>query len=295
MLGNCGVQECLKPGIVHASYLSFDLDGGDPLPDPRSRWISGHYLDEFAENHAKDMVVREALGAAVPSAGVACAIDRRILGLIAEAAQGLPFDAVCLTEDYELGHRIKALGGRGALVRLRHGDERVVVATREHFPATFDAALRQKTRWLTGIALAGWDRLGWPGGAADHYMLLRDRKALLASLLTMIAYGLAVLVLADAALRQVAVMPPLVTPGMAALLWFNAAMLVWRLAMRAGFTAHAYGRREGLRAVPRALMSNVINAAAAWNAARRYLVMTRSGARPVWDKTDHRYPVEAAR
>ena len=82
-----------------------------PLPDRGSRWISGHYLDEFAENHAKDMVVREALGAAVPSAGVACAIDRRILGDIAVIAGGAPFDAVCLTEDYELGHRIKALGG----------------------------------------------------------------------------------------------------------------------------------------------------------------------------------------
>lgn len=123
-----------------------------PLPDPRSRWVSGHYLDEFAESHAKDLVVREALRAAVPSAGVACAIDRQFLGRIA-AANGTPFDARCLTEDYELGHRIKALGGRGALVRVRSGDDRVVVATREHFPATFDAAVRQKSRWLTGIAL----------------------------------------------------------------------------------------------------------------------------------------------
>ncbi|MBC7520881.1 MAG: glycosyltransferase, partial [Sandarakinorhabdus sp.] len=42
-----------------------------PIADPQSRWISGHYIDEFAESHAKDLVVREALGAAVPSAGVA--------------------------------------------------------------------------------------------------------------------------------------------------------------------------------------------------------------------------------
>ena len=264
-----------------------------PLVDVRSRWVSGHYLDEFAENHAKDLVVREALGAAVPSAGVACAIDRQMLGEIADAADGRPFDAACLTEDYELGHRIKALGGRGALVRVRSGDERVVVATREHFPATFAAALRQKTRWQTGIALAGWDRIGWPGGLADRYMLMRDRKGLLMSLLAVLAYGLAVLVLVDWALRWWIPMPPLVSPVLAGLLWFNAAILVWRLVMRAGFTAHAYGWGEGLRAMPRALASNVINAAAAWMAVRNYRRNLREGEPLVWDKTVHRYPEQA--
>ena len=31
-----------------------------PLIDPHSRWISGHYCDEFAEAHIKELVVREA-------------------------------------------------------------------------------------------------------------------------------------------------------------------------------------------------------------------------------------------
>lgn len=264
-----------------------------PLPDAGSRWVSGHYLDEFAENHAKDLVVREALGAAVPSAGVACAIDVRMLRAIADAAGGTPFDARCLTEDYELGHRIKALGGRGALVRVRSGDERVVVATREHFPASFAAALRQKTRWQTGIALAGWDRIGWPGGLADRYMLMRDRKGLVMSLLAMVAYALAVLVVVDWALVREAGGPPLVTPLLAGLLWFNAAMLGWRLVMRAAFTAHAYGALEGVRAVPRALASNVINAAAAWMAVRNYRRNLAQGMPLAWDKTEHRYPVQA--
>ena len=48
-----------------------------PLPDPHSRWISGHYCDEFAEAHIKELVVREAVGAAIPLAGVGCAIARR--------------------------------------------------------------------------------------------------------------------------------------------------------------------------------------------------------------------------
>ena len=268
-----------------------------PLPDAGSRWISGHYLDEFAESHTKDLVVREALGAAVPSAGVATAIDRRLLGRIADAAAGAPFDADCLTEDYELGLRIKALGGRGGLVRLRSGDDRVVVATREHFPATFDAALRQKTRWLIGIGLAGWDRLGWPGGLADRYMLVRDRKALLTALLTVAAYGVAgLLLLTECARFLLPGLPPPPAHGaaLAALLWFNTALLAWRLLMRAGFAAHAYGPREGLRAIPRAVVSNAINAAAALAAARRYRAILGGTARLEWDKTAHRFPGGAA-
>ncbi|MFZ4690018.1 MAG: glycosyl transferase family protein [Polymorphobacter sp.] len=265
-----------------------------PLPDPGSRWISGHYADEFAENHAKDMVVREALGAAVPSAGVACGIDRRVIGAI--ASTGAPFDAACLTEDYELGHRIKALGGRGALVRIRSRDERVVVATREHFPASFDAAVRQKARWLTGIGLSGWDRVGWPRGWADRYMLLRDRKAILAALLTLAAYAAGALMLVDMlavdALEATipVALPPLLTPALTALLWGNAALLAWRVVLRAGFTTHAYGAAEGVRAVPRTLASNAINAAAAIAALRRYRVSLRSGMPPAWDKTVHRFP-----
>jgi adsorption protein B len=264
-----------------------------PLADAASRWISGHYLDEFAESHAKDLVVREALGAAVPSAGVATAIDRQLLGQIAVAAGGEPFDAECLTEDYELGLRIKALGGRGGLVRLRSGDDRIMVATREHFPASFDAALRQKTRWLIGIGLAGWDRLGWPAGLADRYMLVRDRKALLTALLSVAGYGVAGLLLIGSVARFL--LPGLPPPppygaGLVALLWFNTALLTWRLLMRAGFTAHAYGPGEGLRAIPRALVGNVINAAAAFAAARRYRAFLSGDARLVWDKTAHRFP-----
>lgn len=267
-----------------------------PLPDAGSRWISGHYLDEFAESHTKDMVVREALGAAIPSAGVATAIDRQRLGQIADAAGGEPFDADCLTEDYELGLRIKALGGRGGLVRLRSGADRVIVATQEHFPATFEAALRQKTRWLIGIGLAGWDRLGWPGGWADRYMLMRDRKALLTALLTIAAYGVTALYLLGGIV--VFVLPGLpVLPfgtGLVALLWINTALLAWRLLLRASFAAHAYGPIEGLRAIPRALVSNVINAAAALAAARRYRALLAGDAPLAWDKTAHRFPHESA-
>jgi adsorption protein B len=128
-----------------------------PLPDAGSPLISCHYIDEFAEAHAKDLLVRQWLDAAVPAAGVGVAIDRAMLGRIADARDGAPFDAASLTEDYELGQHVHALGGRGRLVWVLADGQ--PVATREHFPASFDAAVRQKARWLTGIALAC---CGWP-------------------------------------------------------------------------------------------------------------------------------------
>src|SRR3546814_5780456 len=73
-----------------------------PLADPQSRWIGGHYLDEFAESHGKDLVVREALGASVPSAGVGCAINRNMMDRIVAMNGGRPFDEASITEDYEL-------------------------------------------------------------------------------------------------------------------------------------------------------------------------------------------------
>ena len=54
-----------------------------PLVDHNSRWVAGHYCDEFAEAHIKELVVREAVGAAIPLAGVGCAIARRPLATLA--------------------------------------------------------------------------------------------------------------------------------------------------------------------------------------------------------------------
>ena len=62
-----------------------------PLIDPHSRWIAGHYCDEFAEAHIKELVVREAVGAAIPLAGVGCAIERRPLARLAAMQDGKPF------------------------------------------------------------------------------------------------------------------------------------------------------------------------------------------------------------
>lgn len=65
-----------------------------------------------------------------------------------------------------------------------------MVAVRAFFPADLVAAVRQKARWMTGIALIGWDRTGWarPMALGDHWWRLRDRRGPLAMLVLAAAY-----------------------------------------------------------------------------------------------------------
>ncbi len=254
--------------------------------------MAGHYADEFAEAHGKELVVREGLGAAVPSAGVGCAFSREALERIAALNGGSPFDADSLTEDYELGLKLKAVGGRAAFVRMPASAGRPAVVTREHFPATLDAAVAQKARWMTGIALSGWDRLGWSGGLAERWMRLRDRQAVLASLLLFAGYVALILWSIMQARLLVAGIPPRpISNELALLLQLNLALLVWRLAMRFLFVRQIYGWAEACRSVPRVFVSNIIAMLAARRAVFRYLGIRRTGATS-WDKTRHVFPTE---
>jgi adsorption protein B len=261
-----------------------------PLPDRHSRWISGHYCDEFAEAHIKELVVREAVGAAIPLAGVGCAIGRRALAQLAALQDGKPFSGNSMTEDYEAGLRIGALGLKTMFVRIpAQPGERGVVASRGHFPATLGAAVRQKARWLGGIALTGWDRLGWDGGIGERWMRMRDRRGPLAALLLVAAYGAALLWsqlwLAEALGAPVqARLDPVLTN----ILTINAGLLAWRVLMRACFTTSAYGWREGLLSIPRLFVANLIAVLAA---ARAISLHLGGGARR-WDKTQHIFPAE---
>ena len=261
-----------------------------PLIDRHSRWVSGHYCDEFAEAHIKELVVREAVGAAIPLAGVGCAIARKPLAQLAAMQDGKPFAGSSMTEDYEVGLRIGALGLKTMFVRIPATPaERGVVATRGHFPATLGDAVRQKARWLGGIALSGWDRLGWSGGLGESWMRMRDRRGPLAALLLLAAYTAALLWsqlwLAEAFGAPVQAR---MDSTLTLLLTINFWLLAWRILMRAGFTASAYGWGEGLRSIPRLVVGNVI----AMLAAARAVSLHLSGGAKRWDKTRHIFPAE---
>lgn len=267
-----------------------------PLVDRRSRMVAGHYCDEFAEAHGKQMVVRQALGAGLPLAGVGCAIARDALDRVAALRGGAPFDAHSLTEDYELGLHIAELGGRGCLARVPERRGGPVASVRAYFPATLDAAVRQKARWMLGIALAGWDRTGWsrPHQLGDHWMRMRDRRApmvvviLCAAYLAIVFGALSVLGhgLSGGAPVGVGVVP-------AWLLMANGGWLAWRLTLRAVFTGAAYGVAEALWSVPRMIVGNLVSLLAARRAVIRYVAML--GGEPLrWDKTAHAFPVDPA-
>jgi adsorption protein B len=235
------------------------------------------------------MAVREAIGAAVPSAGVGCAFSRAALSALADRQSGAPFDPASLTEDYEIGLRIAEMGGTAAFVRMSDG-RGDIICTREHFPETFQAAVKQKARWMIGISLSGWDRLGWHGGVAERWMRLRDRRAALAALILLAAYiclplwGLIVAVQMLTG-QSIARMSPILE----ALIGFNAALMTWRLLIRALFVSAAYGWRQGLLSVPRTFMANLIAIFAARRALGMYVGLLR-GAPLIWDKTRHRFP-----
>jgi adsorption protein B len=261
-----------------------------PLPDPHSRWISGHYCDEFAEAHAKELVVREAVGAAIPLAGVGCAVARAPLAELAAVQGGKPFAGNSMTEDYELGLRIGALGLKTIFVRIHaRPGERAVVSSRGHFPSTLGAAVRQKARWLGGIALTGWDRLGWRGGLGERWMRMRDRRGPLAALLLLAAYS-AALLWSQIWLAKALGAPvdARLDPTLVTLLTINAWLLAWRVVMRAYFTASAYGATEGLLSIPRMFVGNLI----AVLAAARAISLHMGGGAKRWDKTAHMFPAE---
>lgn len=253
-----------------------------PLIDEGSRWISGHYGDEFAELHGRQVVVREALGAAIPAAGVGCALGREVLARIAEEANGAPFDASSLTEDYEIGLRMARLGARSAFVAMPAAPGEPLVAVRAFFPATLTAAVRQKTRWITGIACAGWDRLRWDRGFVECWMRLRDRRAILSALVLAAAY-LALVLTGLCRLLRVPIAWP---AGVPALMAVTSGLLVWRLIWRGVTVWRFYGWREGLRSLPRTVVANII----LMMAARRALGAYIPGVVPAWDKTSHRFP-----
>lgn len=262
-----------------------------PEPDAQSRWIGGHYCDEFAEAHARDMVVRHRIGAAIPAAGVGCAFSRAAIDrILVRRSSAEPFAAECLTEDYECGLLVNETGGRSIFLRLR--DERGgLIATREFFPGTVATSVRQKTRWIHGIAFQGWDRLGWKVKPGDLWMRLRDRRGPLVAMVLAVAYVLVVLwpvMLVLEARGLVVRVPP---DGMLqGLLAFNIASLIWRLAMRAMYSGREYGWAEGVRAVLRFPVGNVISIIATRRALSAYLRVL-AGGRLRWEHTVHRVHV----
>ncbi len=286
------------------------------LPRRWWQWTAAHYQDEFAQLHFKDLVAREALGGYVPAAGVGVAFSRRALATVAAENGGEPFNAHSLTEDYDVAlrlrrHRMKLVF---AVFRVRQPavdgvDRRVLVpfpkargelvCVREYFPDRLRAAVRQKSRWVIGIALQGWRAWGWRSDPWGCLMFWRDRKVLLTNPAAVLGYAVVVVVLAQWVWQWLDPMAPsfepLVEPGSftEALLIANLIVLVLRVLQRVACVSGLHGLREGLLSPIRMVWASLINGLATLRALRMWFRHRLTGVAIGWDKTAHQYPTEA--
>lgn len=311
-------EDVLHP--VELRFFNYLLPRKDmiqlPVASLERNWfelVAGTYMDEFAEWHAKDLVVRESLVGSVPSAGVGTCFSRRaLLALIAET-DNQPFNTESLTEDYDVGARLGKMGMQSIFARFPVqfatrrkawfglGKERDITVTmplcvREFFPDTFRTAYRQRARWTLGIGLQGWKQTGWTGSLANRYLLFRDRKGIVTAFVGIIAYGLVIQFLLFAGAELLGWMPDLIaspfsdSPWLQALLWANGCALLLRVAQRIYFVTRLYGWEHGVLSVPRMVVGNFINFMAVSRAWKMFLTHLVTGKRLAWDKTMHDFP-----
>lgn len=257
-----------------------------PLPTGVGEFTHGLYCDEFAEYQLKDIPVRQTLGGFLPSNGVGTGFDRTALEHLAKTRSGRPFDPACLTEDYDTGYLLYALGYRQIFVPVRTVNH-VPLATREYFPRRLRPSVSQRTRWVTGIALQGWQHHGWP--LEQLFWFWRDRKGLAGNLLSPFAnllffygafrYAGGVNLAAQAA------------PWMAVLCRITCGIALVQTGFRTNAAASIYGWRFASLTPVRALWGNLVNFAATATALWEFFDSLRRGQGVAWRKTEHIYPL----
>ncbi|WP_367084366.1 cyclic di-3',5'-guanylate-activated glycosyltransferase NrfB [Pseudomonas sp. HOU2] len=274
-------------------------------------FTAGHYVDEFAENHGKDVIVREALTGQVPSAGVGTCFSRKAISALLEDGDGIAFDVQSLTEDYDIGFRLKQKGMKCIFARYSVSDPKLaleqpwvlgmnrefsqVICVREHFPRDLQHAIRQKSRWIVGIVFQGTKNLGWSRKGLLNYFLWRDRRGLIAYMLSFLVNLLFVVLIAMWLITVISPdswrYPSILSDSslLSVLLWLNGFMLLNRLFQRGWFVTRYYGLVEGLLSAPRMMWSNFVNFFANLRALRQVMEMGDSR-RVAWDKTTHEFP-----
>jgi adsorption protein B len=266
------------------------------LPTPLREISHGVYCDEFTEYQFKDMMAREVMGGFIPSCGVGTAFSRKAIEALAARNQNRVFEPGSLTEDYENGFRVHAMGMRQKFMPIQFRDGRPI-ATREYFPRKFSRAVRQRSRWVTGNALQTWEYHSAKETLRYAYWFWRDRKGLVGNLATPITnilfiYGIATFGWAEATHgtwglgHETAALAPMYLTG----LGLQAA----HTAARAGFCSRVYGWRFAAGVPIRVICGNWINCFATLIAIKTY-ASAKLHQRPLrWVKTDHAYPSRAA-
>jgi adsorption protein B len=252
--------------------------------------VAAIYMDEFAERHTREMIVRNALGATVPSAGVGTCLTRRLIEHFVRT-RGHVLISGCVTEDYILGVEAKRAGFKAAFAAVSADEVRGLdyVATREFFPKTLAASIKQKTRWVYGINFEATRKLGWAGDAWDRYFFVRDRKGAITNFLPMVSLVFMVLILLEV------VDPSATSPELQNLLALsitvNFGFLLLRYVMRVAACHQVYGFWDPIGILLRWPVGLYVNMASVWRAWKIYLGESHFATRPIaWSKTAHEIP-----
>lgn len=271
----------------------------------------GHYADEFAELHGKDVVVREAISGQVPSAGVGTCFSRRAILRLTIEGDGLPFDIQSLTEDYDIGFRLKQWGMNEIFVRFPVVDpnqttlkedaygvsvrEGSVICVREFFPTTFTTAVRQKSRWIIGIVFQGFKNHKWTDDWRVNYFLWRDRRGVInntAGFLALLIFLQLVAILGYGYLVEDNYNFLSLTDNSEFtqnVLFLNLLLMANRMMQRFYFVSKYYGYLEGALSLLRLVWGSVINFSANIRAIRQ-VIEQGDPRRVAWDKTSHDFP-----
>ena len=258
-----------------------------------SEFVGATYMDEFAESHTKDLLVRQKLGAAIPSCGVGTCMSQPLIARMKSIQNNQLLNENSLTEDYQLGLTSHFEGFQTLFVCLyqKTSDGKIDwIATREYFPAQIKSSIKQKTRWTLGIAFQGTMFLGWQGSFVNKYFLFRDRKGPINSFLLLLStIYLLVFILNH-------MMGPAETPAflqndvIKSLMFLNFAHMIWRIFQRSRHVMRIYSAQEGILAILRWPLGNMINFSAGVYALQKHLHSIRTKTRPQWDKTQHQIP-----
>jgi bacteriophage N4 adsorption protein B len=251
------------------------------LPTPWWELTHGIYCDEFAETQQKDLPTRNRMGGFAPSCGVGTGYRRDALASLAEAESNRLFEPDSLTEDYLNGLRMHRLGMKQIYLPVAWVNAQPV-ATREYFPRNCHAAVRQRSRWVTGIALQTWQKIGWSERWQENYWLWRDRKGLLGNPLSLLANLLLVLALFG--------FVPLLEGHLLMVTSVGLCLQLIRMSCRAYFSAKVYGVAYALWVPLRVPWSNLVNTLATLSALHRFALARWRNEPLVWLKTEHSYP-----
>jgi adsorption protein B len=177
------------------------------------------------------------------------------------------------------------------------GGQRGLIVTREYFPRRAISAIRQRTRWVTGIALQCWERSGWKGSAWSRYWFWRDRKGLLTNPLSfftnlLFAAGLVDWFASAAAHRQW--LFAIDNPTVVYLCWLTMILQCVRLAIRMLCVARVYGWLFAAGVPLRCFHGNFLNCCASFGAVWIYMRARRARQPLAWLKTEHAYPSREA-